>query len=403
MRTVSDKTALALLKWSGALLFFMLAMPILVILYQERGITLGEFFLIQGLFRIVMLFLEMPFGYLSDRYSRKNVLILGAAAWAISLAYLNFAYGFWQILIVETGFGITAAAFNGTRESYTYDLLKRMGREKEFIKVNGSIGGYINVSMFISSLVGGWMFARMGGNILWIQAALAAMAVACIMVMPEIKNHKKNPAGAEAVHPMRDIARLFKMSVSHPEIKWLIAFGGYYGSFTLVLVWMIQPVMEATGIALLMFGVLFAVNGGARALFSFLAHRIHDALGPRGTLILSLGAVFVGIACVFAAMGLAGSGWIYPVLFVLSVVPAIQQLNRLTFDTYIHHRVKSSERATVLSVKQMFDAFGSGLMMMLMKPLLDGHGIEFSMWVLLSLFVIIAWPAAKILRIKNLD
>ena len=57
---VSDETALRLLKWSEFFLMFMLIIPVAVLLYQDKGITLGDFFLIQGLFRIAAFALEIP-------------------------------------------------------------------------------------------------------------------------------------------------------------------------------------------------------------------------------------------------------------------------------------------------------------------------------------------------------
>ena len=60
---VSDETALRLLKWSEFFLMFMLIIPVAVLLYQDKGITLGDFFLIQGLFRIAAFALEIPSGF----------------------------------------------------------------------------------------------------------------------------------------------------------------------------------------------------------------------------------------------------------------------------------------------------------------------------------------------------
>ena len=136
---VSDETALRLLKWSEFFLMFMLIIPVAVLLYQDKGITLGDFFLIQGLFRIAAFALEIPSGYVSDVFSRRKVLFIGALIWLAGNVGLYFAYGFWQIALCEMSFGFAAALFSGTKEAYAYDLLKRMKREKQFLQENGSL------------------------------------------------------------------------------------------------------------------------------------------------------------------------------------------------------------------------------------------------------------------------
>ena len=56
MKTLSDKTSLAILKWSEAFIYFMPIIPVIVLLYQGKNVSLGDFFLIQGIFRLVSFF-----------------------------------------------------------------------------------------------------------------------------------------------------------------------------------------------------------------------------------------------------------------------------------------------------------------------------------------------------------
>ena len=111
---VSDETALRLLKWSEFFLMFMLIIPVAVLLYQDKGITLGDFFLIQGWFTIAAYGLENPGGLVTARFSRRKVLFIGALIWLAGNVGLYFAYGFWQIALCDMSFGFDAALFSGT-------------------------------------------------------------------------------------------------------------------------------------------------------------------------------------------------------------------------------------------------------------------------------------------------
>ena len=91
---VSDNIALRLLKWSEFFYYFLIILPVILILYQNKGITVGDFFLIQGISRIATFLLEIPSGYLSDVFSRRRVLIMGAVLFLMGNIWLYQGYGF---------------------------------------------------------------------------------------------------------------------------------------------------------------------------------------------------------------------------------------------------------------------------------------------------------------------
>ena len=214
---VSDETALRLLKWSEFFLMFMLIIPVAVLLYQDKGITLGDFFLIQGLFRIAAFALEIPSGYVSDVFSRRKVLFIGALIWLAGNVGLYFAYGFWQIALCEMSFGFAAALFSGTKEAYAYDLLKRMKREKQFLQENGSIATYASTASFTATIAGGILYPVLGNGIIAVETVAALLAVICTFLLPELKEVRRKIAPESS--PMQDVAKIVKMSVKHPEIN----------------------------------------------------------------------------------------------------------------------------------------------------------------------------------------
>ena len=59
------------LKW------FMIVMPIVVIFFQENGLSLQEVMILQGMYSFMVAIMEIPSGYLADVFGRKNTLILG--------------------------------------------------------------------------------------------------------------------------------------------------------------------------------------------------------------------------------------------------------------------------------------------------------------------------------------
>ena len=81
--TVSNKMALRLLKWSEFFYTFLLILPVIVVLYQNKGITVGDFFLIQGLSSMVAM---KP---LLDIYVLTGATIIAGAVFLIMLLPLK--------------------------------------------------------------------------------------------------------------------------------------------------------------------------------------------------------------------------------------------------------------------------------------------------------------------------
>ncbi|MDR1207073.1 MAG: MFS transporter [Rickettsiales bacterium] len=398
MKTVSDATALSLLKWGEFFIYFLMIVPIAVLLYQDKGVSVGDFFLIQGIFRVASFALEIPSGYLSDTFSRRKILILGALIWLAGNIGLFFAYGFWEIAICEILFGFSMALFSGTKEAYAYDLLKRSSREKQFLKEYGTITTFAQSAGFIAAIIGGTLYALIGNWVIAIEAFMAFLAVLCVVFLPELREVKRSITPESS--PLRDLIGIVKMSVKHPEIKWFMLWPAIYASFTLVLMWILQPTMETVGVATALFGIFVAINQGSRIVFAKYAHKIYGILGPRKLLFSLIGILVLAIAAVFGTLHAGNMAVVYVLCVIIAIVPASQKLAGLVFNTYIHHRVKSSERGTVLSVSAMYNTLLTGGIMILMKPLLDGFGIEFAMAATLALLAVIIIPTKKIMAMK---
>ena len=63
----------------------MIIMPIIVIFFQENGLSLKEVMILQGVYSLMVALMEIPSGYLADVFGRKHTLTLGAI-----LAFIGF-------------------------------------------------------------------------------------------------------------------------------------------------------------------------------------------------------------------------------------------------------------------------------------------------------------------------
>ena len=245
-------------------------------------------------------------------------------------------------------------------------------------------------------------FAFSTDLILALEAAAAFFGFLLIARLPELHEVRRKIAPESS--PLRDVIGITKMAVKHPEIKWLMLFPAIYAGFTLILFWILQPVMTAALIPVALFGLFVGINQGSRAVFSKIAHKAKEFFGVRKLLLLCLGLLAAGFIAAILAVHSAGNiALVYAVSAFIAVIPATQTMASLIFKDYIHNKIKSDERGTILSIYAMFNTGISGIMMILAKPMLDNFGITATMLVCLGALIVILFPLKKVLAIKGIE
>lgn len=399
---LSNSSVLLILKLSRFCLYFMPLIPVVTLVYFGKGVSLADFFLIQGIFRIAAFLFEIPSGYLADVFSRKKIMVLATFLQFLGMFLLIWAQGFWAVVVCESLMGMASALLSGTGEAYVYDLLKRDGKENQYVKENGSIKSFAQLGMFISMIVGGVLLTMGESVLLCVEALVVFFGFLLMLLLPEIKEVRRKVVPEAS--PLKDCLGIVKMSVKHPEIKWLMLFPAIYSTFTIVLLWLFQPMMEMALVPVALFGIFFAINQGSRVLFSKFAHRILNFWGTRKLLWACVGALVLGFSAVLLAIN--SNGFMMPLVYAIcgiaAIVPAVQTMCVLVFNDYIHTRIQSNERGTVLSVSAMFNMGISGVVLMGAKPLLNNFGLEMTTVIFLALIVLILIPLKKVLEIKNL-
>lgn len=106
---------------------FQLILPVIFLVYESRGLTAGDFFLLQGIFSLFIFFLEIPTGYIGDVYSRRNVLILSGLFYLLAYVLLFFSNGFFMVLCVELLWAISVV--DGYRDDCRHASIDESGHD----------------------------------------------------------------------------------------------------------------------------------------------------------------------------------------------------------------------------------------------------------------------------------
>ena len=390
----SVKPGLRLLRLGWFCHNFMLILPVIVLVYTQKGITVGDFFLIQGLFRLAAFLFEIPSGYMSDVFSRRRVLISAAAVATAGFATVAMAHGFWMIMLGEGLLGVSSALFSGTLEAYTYDLLKRNNTQKEFLKEYGEVATYGNIASFVGTVLGGMMYAGIGGDgLLWTETAIAGIAIIAFLFLPELTEVKRVVNHKSA---LADAVGITVRTMQKPKLRNFIIFPTLFGAFTIMLLWILQPIMETVAVPVSLFGIYVGVNQLERAILSKYAYKICDKFGNMTTSVLSVMSVVLCIIAGILALHVNNMVMIYILCAIVAAVPPLQALISLQYNTLIHHCIKSTERGTVISTRAMVSTVLGAIILVASKFLVDGFGLTTTLVCALFATVLLFWALRKV-------
>jgi len=400
LKTVSLEHAPLVLRISRTFQFMLFILPTIILFYQYKGLTVGDFFLIQGLFSFAVFLLEIPTGYIGDLFCRKKVLVISMLVYLLGNIIWYFLSGFTFVFLGELCMATSMALYSGTAEAYLYDALKRTNREHDIIKEQGKLETLSTFGTAFATLAGGAMYQYLGAdNTILIQTIAATIAVVTILLLPNIPDTQRVVEHGKS--KMQDIWDITKYASTHSEIKWLMLFPAAFGSGTFIIMWGIQPILDAKGVALFMFGIFMGANQLFRGAFSHFSDKMFKKLKTNKFSVLLFAVLVAGFIASIIAPDMNNKFVIYALVLIMGFAAASQIALGIVTSSIIHHRIKSDERATVLSVKSMFARIGMGIATISVKFLIDSEGIQMTFIIIGAVILTLTIVSmVKLLKLK---
>ncbi len=322
----------------GAIFFI----PIIIPFLRENGISLTQAFLLEAIFSIEVVLLEIPTGYISDRWNRKHTIV---AAFAFStVGWLMFAIGtsFVLFLAGEILMGIGASLLSGTLEALTYDTLLEQDATEQYRHISGNQFFATFGTESVASVLGGLIAVAGMRYAAWATVASPALGFIIALTLCEPQRHK-----LQGTQHFKALWKICTGTLIHSApLRSIVALNGLIGMLTLTLFWLSQPYQTMVGLPLALFGITHAVIVGAGATASLFTHAIAKRMDDRLFLLLIAAAVVLS----YFGLGWSLSLWALP--FFLCGRVAWGFLSPLTSDM-VNKMTTSDIRATVLSIRAM--------------------------------------------------
>ena len=323
--------------------WFMLTMPIIVLFYQENGLGMKDVLLLQGIYSIAIVAIEIPSGYFADVWGRKSTMVIGAFLGVVGFVIYSLSYGFWGFLFAELTLGLGQSFISGSDSALLYDSLLQEGKESKYTKIEGRVLSIGNFAETLAALFGG-LLAEISLRLPFITqifVALVAIPAALTLIEPSRKIIQKDK--------WKTILWVLKDTLlKNKELQSLIIFTAFIGTATLTMAWFIQPYLKnIMHLSLSEIGLSLSLLNLTVGLTTLIAYRIEKYWGRKKILIF----IVLGITSAYLLMG----AYSYTVIFIVMLIFYFTRgLATPILKDYINRCTSSDIRATVLSIRNFF-------------------------------------------------
>ncbi|MDX9696707.1 MAG: MFS transporter [Bacteroidales bacterium] len=320
--------------------WFMLFMPIVVLFYEDNGLEMRHVFILQAIYSVSIVVLEIPSGFLADAMGRKKTIIIGTVLGTLGFATYSFSYGFIGFLIAEIILGIGQSLISGADSALLYDTLLESGKKEKYIKYEGRLISVGNFSEAIAGILGGLLATLSLRYPYYAQTLIAAIAVPASILLKEPDTHKKM-----LTISFKNILQVVKYALhDNKELKWNIIFSSVIGASTLTMAWFVQPYFKLIALPLAFFGLMWTLLNLTVGFSSMFADKIENYFKFKKLLI----GITIFIPAGFIFISQINTLWGIAVLFIFYYIRGIATP---VLKDYINKLCDSDVRATVLSVR----------------------------------------------------
>lgn len=386
-------------------------LPVLLFFYQENGLSVGDFYLIQGLIVFFAFLFEIPAGYLGDIFPRKYILITAYGLFLGRLFLWIFFRGFEIILIGEFFYACSKACFDSVSSSFIYDILKKNGEEKKMVKAYSNFNASMYIGTGIAAMLGAGLYTKFGSHVLLIaEFIIYSTAIILLSLLPNAHTPIKN-----TVIGVKERLKKFWVAVRYilksRKYCYLVLFSGFMVGVSHFFFWSFQPLMKSTGINpsvsltdlansigwdarvfgetvwnyllsldwldyIKVMGVVIFINNLLRSSFSYFAATIAKriSLFKLGNISFAMEIIGCGLSFTMMKAGHITPAQCLMFIIFLCVCIGIQLMFTISHISRLHRLINPKIRSLSSSVNMMTGRLLTSVMLMAPKFLLKNEG-----------------------------
>ena len=343
---LSPKANRALVMIESVLTAGIISVPFMTILYEnEIGLSHEQIAFTQAAFTVVAMLLNVPLGWVADRFSRKSANILGDLLCFLGLLLYSRAQSMWDCVACETLFGVGMAFSQGVDSS----LLKHFAdkeddshRHRLFRNSFGLMSSLCQLICLVYYMIGfaiGDMDVR---QIILISSIPFVFAIiASCFIHDDSERLEKTDES-----PFKGMSKIAKASLTNPETNIRIAAFIVAREITHGIIWCFTPLMQYVGID----GKWIVLGWAANSLMAYVGTKLARKFNAKlpEWLCFALPVTIVILAALAMSMKMTATTLCLYVFF-----GAAQGWTSVTMMPNLKTHVKPKQQVTVESFAKM--------------------------------------------------
>ena len=376
-----------------------ITIPVLVLLFQSRGLNLQEVGLVMAVWVGSTAVLEVPFGGIADKYGRKVTYLGSLIVNILGCGALFYASELVGLLVAAVMLGASRAIYSGTLDAWFFDSFQRCPQHKlTFHSAQAYVNISVTVGLAVGALFGGWlpdylvsssvmantsveMASAYDANIAVVIVANIVLFVITHQLINEVRGFDKYSSDQAANLVIS--AQVIRKAFTHHVIKRLMQTTLVYGAVLSSVETFWQPylmaLMQSTannaGVSnITVFGVIAGLYFLMSALSSLLSIRLLTyCQGSHKTLLLAT-RVLAGLTLM--AMAKSGEPLVFALLYLTFFF--FFTLGNSSQSVLINENTEAEHRSTMLSVSSLTVTGGAVLASLLFGVVSERYGISLS-------------------------
>ncbi len=338
----------------------------------SNGLSQTQIALLSSLFFISYSLLEIPTGGLADTFGHKKSVFWGLIVHALAplIVGLSPTYPIFLIGSVLAGLGI--ALQSGAFSSLTHDILNRLGKGEEYIKVQGRTSAYLLVGTLVASPLVSILYDG-HPQLTYLISSFALFLAATLIYL--VKWEFKGDKPSMNIY-LQKITKGVTSSFANKRVLGLIILGSaLFFSGSLYANNINQPLQITFGVKVAFLGIIAAVFSGFKAIVSAVAYKFFQRIGSNFSLLLSI------VITTIAFLVLSQINTVVGLVFMLLLFLIASYKDQIIL-TLLQKEVSSEERSTMISTYSFLTFIIVGITMPLGGYGIDNLGINSTLIVL---------------------